>query len=58
MDKAVERVEAIFGHLFAPHLALNRNRRWGGARPFGTAVTMKPALAAMTRPKSICRYAP
>jgi hypothetical protein len=58
MDKAVEQVEPIFGHLFSSHLPLKRNRIRGGGRLFGTASTMKPALAATTRPKSINPYVP
>jgi hypothetical protein len=58
MDKAVEEVERMFGHLFSSHLTLKRNRIRGGGRLFETAATMKPALAATARPKSIRRYAP
>jgi hypothetical protein len=58
MDKAVEQVERIFGHLFSSPLTLKRNRLPGGRRLFRTAATMKPALAATTRPKSINPYVP
>lgn len=58
MDKAVEQVEPIFDRFFSSHPALKRNRTRRGARLFGTAATMKPALAATTTPKSIDRYAP
>ena len=58
MDKAVEQVERIFGQPFSSHLTLKGNRIRGGARLFGTAPIMKPALAATTRPKSINPYVP
>ena len=58
MDNAVDQVERIFGHLSSFHLTLKRNRTRGGGRLFETAATMKPALAATTRPKSFSRYAP
>jgi hypothetical protein len=58
MDKAVEQVERISDHFFSSHLILKRNGMRRGARLFGTAATMKPALAATMRPKSINGYAP
>jgi hypothetical protein len=58
MDKSVEQVERISDHFFSAHLILDRNRMREGARRFGTAATMKPALATTTRPTSINGYAP
>ena len=58
MDNSVEPVERIFGRLFSSHLTLERNSKREGGRLFQTAASMKPALAATTKPKSISRYAP